>query len=92
MQNINNISQPKQGYFFTILTTNGIPSVGFDSVSSWSKLMDYFYAYLYIFSTTSDKQTKFAYALSQIRNLSGGKKNKTNKRQKSQTRQTRRKK
>lgn len=79
MQNIRGNPNPKQGYFMSILTNNNIPSVGFDNPTSWNKLMDYFYAYLYIFSKTTNNPANFAASIQTIRSLSGGKKNKKSK-------------
>ena len=77
MQNIGNNPNPKQGYFITILGQNGIPSTGFDNIRSWNKLMDYYYAYLYIISRTNYDTSKLAASISQIKSLTGGKQNKT---------------
>jgi hypothetical protein len=79
MQNIGNNPNPKQGYFITTIGKNGIPSTGFDNIRSWDKLMDYYYAYLYIISTSKHNETALIASINQIRNLTGGKKNKTKK-------------
>ena len=73
MQNISGNPNPKIGYFYNILTQNAIPSVGFDSILSWGKVMDYFYAYLYIFSRTSHNPMAFSASINAIKSISGGK-------------------
>lgn len=83
MQNINRNPNPnpnpKIGYFYSILGQNGIPSVGFDSIPTWEKVMDYYHAYLYQFSRSNSNPLAFKTIIDQIKGLSGGKKSKTRK-------------
>ena len=82
MQNINNNQSPKIGYFYSLLGQYGIPSVGFDSIPTWEKVMDYYYAYLYLFSRSTSNPGAFGASIDQIKGLSGGKKSKTRKNRK----------
>ena len=79
MQHINRNPSPKTGYFFSVLDTYRIPSVGFDSIPTWEKVMDYYYAYLYLFSRSNSDPEAFKTSIAQIKRLSGGKKSKTRK-------------
>jgi hypothetical protein len=73
MQNIGNNPNPKQGYFITTIDKNRIPSTGFDNIRSWDKLIDYYYAYLYIISRSKHNEYALIASINQIKMLSGGK-------------------